>query len=251
MVRWLSIFFCPLVASALLFEGYWESYNEFPNDLEACRLKEGTGVEPVSPDFVASLETAGKLDVVTIAFADLDLERCERGFGCRQFVCGLNLFQGLDDLRFEAFKAKIKALQGQGTKVKLAFGGETFGNIRVPFGITNVADRMVEVVVDAVQALGVDGIDLVQKEGCGSRNLRCMDSTAVHLYLVEELRRLLPTNTTMGYTFPSGHFRLNYPFLNVVKYGHQYLDSLTFFGSSTSRQIQQALDETSVPRSKV
>ena len=105
--------------------------------------------------------------MITIAFADLDIDRCWRGgnSACRQFVCGLNLFHDLDDLRLTAFKKAIDLARRNGTLVKLAFGGEEFGNIRVPFAITQVGDHVIDLVVDAVGLLGVDGVDLVQKEG--------------------------------------------------------------------------------------
>ena len=45
-------------------------------------------------------------------------------------VCGLHLFgfQGLDDERVVKLKADIAALRAKGTIVKLAYGGEEWGN---------------------------------------------------------------------------------------------------------------------------
>ena len=49
---------------------------------------------------------------------------------CEPYVCGLNLFQrnGIDAGRFQELKEKIAGLQSQGAFVKLAVGGQQFGN---------------------------------------------------------------------------------------------------------------------------
>ena len=111
--------------------------------------------------------------MITIAFADLNIDelnidRCWRGrSACRQFVCGLNLFQDLDDLRLTAFKKAIDLARRNGTFVKLAFrGGELPGYSSGwlwPYGTTpdQVNDHVSNLVVEAVGLLGLDGVDLV------------------------------------------------------------------------------------------
>ena len=37
---------------------------------------------------------------------------------------------------------------------------------------THVADRLVDLIVESSRRLGVDGVDLVQEEGCGWKNFR-------------------------------------------------------------------------------
>ncbi len=48
-------------------------------------------------------------------------------------VCGLHLFarEGMDDERIQDFKDDIAYLQSQGVLVKLAYGGEEWGNINL------------------------------------------------------------------------------------------------------------------------
>ena len=43
-----------------------------------------------------------------------------------------------------------------------------------------------------ISTLGADGVDLMQGEGCGIRNLRCNDQTSIHLNLLEMIRKKLP-----------------------------------------------------------
>ena len=50
---------------------------------------------------------------------------------CGAYYCGLHLYQKNDDsdlMRLEQLKSDIKYLQSQGIKVKLAYGGEEYGN---------------------------------------------------------------------------------------------------------------------------
>ena len=53
------------------------------------------------------------------------------------------------------------------------------------FQTTHVAEGIIQSIVGNAKALGVDGVDLVQREGCGVRNLRCNDQTSVHLHIIE------------------------------------------------------------------
>merc|ERR1712223_1084803 len=241
-----------------ILEGYLYTDLLFPNSRDTCLGKKFSSSEiessfekkfAITNHFNATLDyllplITPHLDVVTIAFADLDIERCFRtltgGDPCRQFVCGLNMFEQLDDEIFQSFKHFIKKLQLQNILVKIAFGGEEFGNIRVPYGITDIADRIVEHILNVVDILGVDGVDLVQKNGCGTRNFRCDDATSKQLYILETLKREMP-DKIISYTFPSGRYGINYPFLDILRYGHQYLDTINLFGSKDVSSIQEAL----------
>ena len=58
------------------------------------------------------------------------INRCYYG-GCSSYYCGLHLYRKSDDsdlLRIEEMKADIKYLQSHGVLVKLAIGGEEYGN---------------------------------------------------------------------------------------------------------------------------
>lgn len=49
-----------------------------------------------------------------------------------------------------------------------------------------------------VDLLDVDGVDLVQNEGCGTTNFICQDQTSIHLALLEKLRLEMP-DKIIGY----------------------------------------------------
>ena len=58
------------------------------------------------------------------------LFRC-RYTGCYSYYCGLHLYQKSDDSdlqRIEKLKSDIAYLKSQGVLVKLAYGGEEYGN---------------------------------------------------------------------------------------------------------------------------
>ena len=106
-----------------------------------------------------------------------------------------------------------------------------------------------------VRALGVDGVDLVQIEGCGRKNLNCDDQTSIHLHVIARLREELPKGMLLSYTFPVSDFgtSLDFPYLDVVNYGLGYLDSISLMGSApySSNKTIQSLLQRGVPPSKV
>ena len=108
---------------------YWETYFEFqPTD--NCEVKSYWK----RPNFELLTGTGGEYDEVIIAFADPDIERCQRkSLFCPnvQIVCGIELYDDLvGQSLFDEFKTAIDSAQKNGTRVKLAFGGEDYGNIR-------------------------------------------------------------------------------------------------------------------------
>ena len=78
-----------------------------------------------------------------------------------------------------------------------------------PTQTRQVADRIVDLMVDSTKRLNVDGVDLVQNDGCGDNNFRCNDQTSIQLYVVEKLRRKLP-DKIISYTFPAGQVCLTF-----------------------------------------
>ena len=72
--------------------------------------------------------------------------------------------------------------------------------------------------------------------------------------MIEKLRTRLGSEVSLSYTFPSGGptARVNYPFWNVVKYAHPFLDGITLYGSlTTHNQIRQVIGDTDIPKKKV
>ena len=118
-----------------------------------------------------------------------------------------------------------------------------------------MAERLVLGISARVRALGVDGVDLVQIEGCGRRNLNCDDQSSIHLYVLARLREELPKGMLLSYTFPVSDFGslLDFPYVDVVNYGLRYLDSISLMGTSptSSNKTIQSLLQRGVPASKV
>ncbi len=52
--------------------------------------------------------------------------------------------------------------------------------------------NLVKSIVDAVTLLGVDGVDLAQRDGCGKYNMRCEDQSSTHLAVLQKLRQAMP-----------------------------------------------------------
>ena len=70
------------------------------------------------------------MSLIKYLFIDLLLSRC-RYTGCYSYYCGLHLYQKSDDSdlqRIEKLKSDIAYLKSQGVLVKLAYGGEEYGN---------------------------------------------------------------------------------------------------------------------------
>ena len=83
----------------------------------------------------------------------------------------------------------------------------TFQNVLEILGvyIENIASGIVE----RMQRLGVDGVDFMQAEGCGIRNMRCDDQTSTQLYLLELIRKKMPKGINIFCVFI-------YPFVQFI-----------------------------------
>ena len=119
-----------------------------------------------------------------------------------------------------------------------------------------MTERLVLGISARVRALGVDGVDLVQIEGCGRRNLNCDDQSSIHLYVLARLREELPKGMLLSYTFPVSDFDspLDFPYVDVVNYGLRYVDSISLMGQRSpysSNKTIQSLLQRGVPASKV
>ena len=49
-----------------------------------------------------------------------------------------------------------------------------------------MADRVVDLIAESAERLAVDGVDLVQEEGCGWKNFRCQDQVNKNYFLLNE-----------------------------------------------------------------
>ena len=100
-----------------------------------------------------------------------------------------------------------------------------------------------------MEELNLDGVDLVQKEGCSS-SLACSDLTSIQLNLLKQLRQNMP-NKIISYTFPGdGDNFIDFPYRDVVQWGQGYLNTITVYRAN-EEVINNLMFEMGVPRSKV
>ena len=116
-------------------------------------------------------------------------------------------------------------------------------------------------IVQAVEELGLDGIDLVQEQGYGTQNMAANDETSMQLYFIQQLRQKMP-NKIISYTFPAANYKannkegysdnstINFPFRDVATHGHQYLNTINVFRADLTT-INELMYELQVPKSKV
>ena len=99
-----------------------------------------------------------------------------------------------------------------------------------------------------VKKLNLDGVDLVQKEGCGSTFV-CGDLTSIQLNLLKQLRQNMP-NKIISYTFPVDGNYIDFPYRDIVQWGQEYLNTITVYRAN-EEVINDLMFEMGVPRSKV
>ncbi len=74
-----------------------------------------------------------------------------------------------------------------------------------PVQVTYSADMLITNMVNAVENLGVDGVDIANEEGCGYANLNCGDQTTLQLYVVDQLRRRMPDKVSTEQVHTEAH----------------------------------------------
>jgi chitinase len=171
-------------------ETYWESFTAFPTRPESCL--DLSSYEDSNPsDYGINLQDIpDEVKIVNIAFADA-LNNCDprTTIGvCEPYVCGLHLYgiNGINEDDFLQLKDDIAQLQARGKLVKLAYGGQEYGNVDSK-GDSRQLINLVSAMVRAVDLLGLDGIDLANEEGGGyDLWLHGAAQTGHHLYLIRK-----------------------------------------------------------------
>ena len=95
----------------------------------------------------------------------------------------------------------------------------------------------------------MDGIDFVQQEGYGSDNMNADNLSSIQLYFLKYLRSQLPTKL-ISYTFPGYNALVDFPFQDVVQYGHQYLNTINVFRGQVDT-METLNSDFGVPKSKL
>jgi len=238
-------------------ETVWESYVTYPYDYASCPnavsniVDEDAFANRLADVPVSSVDgMVNGADIIDIAYAYADEHRCTNvGTDCQPFVCGLNLFKNVpgDAARYEALIDDIQALKRKGAVVNLAFGGDQWGNLMFQSATTNTADSVVDDIIKTALELNVDGINLVQESGVGIVTMGDDSETSVQLYMIDALRARMPLQMMLSYTFPGND--VVFPFRDIVKYGHPYLDFINVHMANTDSMI--VLMEIGVPQPKL
>jgi len=178
-----------LLQGSLPFLGsYWESYLKFQTRPHDCLDLSAHIPSNHSTDFGYEITTVpDEVNVVYIAFGQSKSDACVRD-PCEPYICGLHLY-GVADIHcnlFEELKDDIATLRARGHTVLLAYGGEEYGNIDgviYDLDIMHLAEEM----INAIEALVLDGVEIVNEKGCGNRQVwkDCDYQTAHQLYLIQ------------------------------------------------------------------
>jgi len=167
---------------------YWESYLQYQTPEVSCLDLSAVFIPPEQEDDygynLASIPDEVK--VVYIAFGDSRSRECSYS-ACDAYVCGLHLYGagGLHEDLFNQLKEDIAYLQSKGHIVLLAYGGEEYGNV------AGTMRYVAEAMLDAVFDLGLDGVEIVNTDGCGPGSLDedmllCKSQVSDQLLLLEE-----------------------------------------------------------------
>jgi len=209
-------------------ETYWESWEEGKEDFASNLID-----VPVSP-----IGSPYGVNVINIAFALPNATRDD--YTCRSDpTCITAGYYGNKTLLHQA----VKRIHEHGGLVKLAIGGDAYGNPGEGLLLTDV-DNFVWRISQVVNEYHLDGVDLTQVRDCGSwSDCGLVD---IQLAIIEQLRRELPSKI-LSYTFPWGaNSLLHKP---VISRGHQYLDYITGFRGSA--YLMEEIKQLGVPTSKI
>ena len=133
--------------------------------------------------------------------------------------------------------------------MKLAYGGQEWGNSKTFRKSASWTNYTANFVSNTVKELNLDGVDLVQEHGYGYDNMDSNGETSFQLLLLQYLREVMP-DKIITYTFPGDTEKINFPFREIAQYGHRYLDAINVFRASQSA-MDQLVTEFEVPKSKV
>jgi len=238
-------------------ETYWESQTVSPYDYASCPNFKSNIVDNSTYGFdltdvtvTSQDEMFQGADIINIGYAYADENSClDKAVSCEPFICGLHYFANAPGgtERFEALQASVTAMQKKGAVVKLAFGGDEWGNTMFNTKTVTTVEKVVGDMIEAAILLGVDGIDLVQSEGVNTVNFEAGAESSVQLYLLDNLRARMPANMMLTYTFPGKE--ADFPFRDIAKYGHPYLDYINVH--MATRKSMEKLIGIGVPRGKL
>ena len=134
----------------------------------------------------------------------------------------------------------VKSIHAAGGFVKMAFGGETYGNPSAPM---DMVDLLVNRIVNLVDEYNLDGVDLTTVRDCGYRECGYEDS---QIQLIKRLRVFMPRKI-ISYTFP--YFPNSLTYSKVIK---ATMDDVDYFMMSQgSQEYVNEMIALNVPKHKI
>jgi len=209
-------------------ETYWESWDYDKYDFASDLAK--VPVTPIGSD--------SGVNVVNLAFALPNITSDEACHAESTNCVTAGLECGAISLR-----RGVKAIHEAAGYVKLAIGGDTYGNPGQGLALNDVT-KFVERISKVVEDYELDGVDLTQVRDCGF-NTDC-GLVEVQLLLIRTLRLAMPRKI-ISYTFPWNPNSLLHR--EVIGQGHPYLDTITGFRGD--KNLMKDIEALGVPRNKI
>jgi len=141
----------------------------------------------------------------------------------------------------------VEAVHAAGGFVKLAIGGETYGNTGNGLLMTDIP-AFVERIGTVMDEFQLDGVDLTQVQNCG---VGPCGNEPEQIEIIRALRQRMP-GKIISYTFPSygGHYDgYDNMFEFVIKGAIDYLDYVSVYRASS--YAMEGVEELGVPRQKI
>ena len=205
-------------------EVYWESWEDYRTNY----MSNMSNI-PITP-----LGSSHGVNVVNVAFAD----------NAKQETCGTECITSGLNMNPDHFVAGVKEIQAKGGFVKLALGGEVYGN---PGDYLTLAEipYLTQRIQRVVDKYDLDGVDLVHVRAPGYISQIQIDRESL---VIQSLRELMPSKL-ISFTYPGYLTFVPGPVDKILENTHIYLDYITPHGANLEGIL--ALKDLGVPKEKI
>ena len=206
-------------------EVYWESWE----DSRANYMSNMSNI-PITP-----LGSSHGVNVVNVAFAD----------NAKQETCGTECITSGLNMNPDHFEAGVKEIHAKGGLVKLALGGETYGNPGKGLSLAEVP-YLTQRIQRVVEKYDLDGVDIVHVRWDGPYNSQLQIDRET--LVIRSLRELLPSKL-ISFTYPGYPTYVPTNADEIIENTHIYLDYITPHGANLEGIL--ALKDLGVPKEKI
>ena len=205
-------------------EVYWESWEDYRTNY----MSNMSNI-PITP-----LGSSHGVNVVNVAFAD----------NAKQETCGTECITSGLNMNPDHFVAGVKEIQAKGGFVKLALGGEVYGN---PGDYLTLAEipYLTQRIQRVVDKYDLDGVDLVHVRAPAYISQIQIDRESL---VIQSLRELMPSKL-ISFTYPGYPTDVPTNVDKILENTHIYLDYITPHGANLEGIL--ALKDLGVPKEKI